>query len=200
MHRHPILALFALLAIFTGTAAADVFIYKGIGRGRISLGPSNVTPPLVRTYIVVDFETGEACSISYFNKGGKKLIAGLTNVNTSRATLPNAKTASLISFGTSSNTALNNFSRSTILLQGTDVSLLAEKVPTPRTVARPRLLIGGGISASASDPTDGQFQLVNFSMTLQSALTIAANNENKTMATVRDELVALLENQGYVAL
>jgi hypothetical protein len=198
MQRSFILRILVLCFALSGLAsAADIFVYKGSVRTRGSLAIANAIPPVVRVYIVIDFDTGEARSITYFNKNGKRQLVNTSPFNVTRGTLPNSKTGTAIGYGNHSATSVNVFNFIAVLLQGTDVSLKIETQPAARIVSRPRVLTGNGLGTSSSAPADGAFQFSNYTLALQSPLTIDANNNNKTIETVIGEISAKLETQGY---
>jgi hypothetical protein len=194
-----LLTLVALLMLFIfggNVSAADIFVYKGTVRIRGSLNITNQVPPLVRSYIIIDFETGEGRQVSYFVKDGKKQLNSTSPFQVTRATLANAKTATVICYGSSNTTGVNHFNLSAVVLRGTDVSVKLETAPT-RTVVRPRILSGVSVGASSETGVDGSFQSITYNAVLHSALTIDANNNDKSVLTVANEISAALTEQGY---
>jgi hypothetical protein len=189
-----ILLCFALSGL---ASAGDIFVYKGPVITRSSLAISNVIPRLARVYIVIDFDTGESRSIIYVNKDGKRQGGGETPFNVTRAALPNAKPLTVIGYGNHNETSVNQFNFQSVVLKGVDVSLKVETDPLPRIVIRPRVFTGTGVGMGSDLGTDGRFQISNYTAVLQSALTIDANNNNKTVETVAGEISAALLAQGY---
>jgi hypothetical protein len=192
-----LLIVFVLVILSRPASAADIFVYKGTIAIRGSLDVANSFPPSVRVYVVVDFETGEARGILYHNRGGKVQFVNNSPFKVTRVTLPSAKTGTVIAYGGTSQTSVNEFSFSAVVLQGTDVSLKIETDPASRIVSRPRVFAGIGAAASSQTGTDGFVQFANYKVTLQPALTLDANNNNKTIDTVITELSGALQSQGY---
>jgi len=189
-----------LLLLFSGSAfAGDIFVYKGTlrWRGTLELANSPLTAPSMGVYTVIDFDTGQIRFIQFFTKEGtKRRAGGGTSVyNVTRFTLANGKIGTAVANGNNESLPTGEFQAAAVVFQGTDVSLKVETTPAIRFDSRPRLLVGRVASAGAAN--GGFFRFGDYNLALQPALTIAANDNNKTFETVVDELIAAVEAKGY---
>jgi hypothetical protein len=186
----------ALMFLLTIAArAGDVVVYKGAGPYFASLS-ATPAPAAFRFFLVVDFQTGDSGSVLYYIKDGKKGVAGTSDLHVTRATSQNIKPITLLASGAATETDLNSFSFSTLMIRGFDSSLKIATSPVERVIARPRILKGTSLNPASNDTT-GRFSEVRFNLTFNSALTIAANNEAQTVAQVIQTLKDGLTAQGY---
>ena len=195
MKRYALLISLFLTAL-TAAMQAEVIVYKGTLRVKLDAEDALTYPSLVRAYFVVDYATGESVRIFYFVKNGKHQQKGPQQLNVSTGALPNAKPVTILAAGDATDTSLNDFSYQFTLLRGVNAVLKVESDPVT-TAVRPRILTGYGAFVTSNTPSDGHFQEGIYNLVFNSALTIDANNGNKTRAAVSDEIVGRLAAQGY---
>jgi hypothetical protein len=195
MKRYALL-ISLFLTVLTAALQAEVLVYKGTLRAKLDAADALTYPPLIRVYFVVDYATGESVRIFYFVKNGKHQQKGPQQLNVSAGTLPNAKPITILADGDATNTSLNDFLYQFTLLRGVNAVLKVESEPVT-TAVRPRILTGYGAFVRSGTESDGHFQEGIYNLVFNSALTIDANNGNKTVTAVSDEIVGRLAAQGY---
>jgi hypothetical protein len=205
-----LLALLGILAPARAVSPSDVFVYRGTVRAKTSLedGPfvSSAQPAVARAYLVVNYATGQSGLITYFVKNGKKQVIATEQLYATRGKLQNGRPATLLANANSNPPDLSgfppnrSFSFRYLGFRGQDASLRIETTPMPRNVDRPRVLKGVIFSTTSPDEPDtqdGTFSEATFNGSLESALTIDANNNDKTVLAVLNEISARLATQGY---
>jgi hypothetical protein len=190
--------LFSLFAPLLHAQGDDLAVYRGTVRFKGDAQTAATFPKIVRSYLLVNYSTRESILILYYTKTTKKLSVNTVNYRMTRATLPNSKNATIFAAGEATSTSPDNFQHSCVLIRGNEVGLLIETNPSRRSIERPRTLTGTALAVLAfpSEPTALQVNALAFA--LDNAKTLAANNEDKSLTAVRDEIVAALEAQGYV--
>lgn len=196
MKRYTLL-VFLFLTMLVTAVRAEVVVYKGTLRIKLDAGDALTYPPLVRLYFLVDYSTGETARVFYWVKNGKHLQKFNQAVNLSTGTLPNAKPITILATGESTNTALSDFYYAFSIMRGVNAVLKVESEPGTSTLVRPRILTGYGAYTKANDASDGRFQEGTYHLVFNSALTLDANNADKSLATMRDEIAGRLAAQGY---
>jgi hypothetical protein len=207
-----LLALLGILTPLQAVTPTDIFIYRGTVRTKASVIPSPVevdTPPaVVRAYLVVDYTRGQSSLITYYAKNGKKQSVMTEHLYATRGKLPNGRLATFLANASSTPPDTSSFPPNFAFafrylgFRGQDASLRIETLPAERNADRPRVLKGVILSTTSPDspdPQTGRFSDLTFTGTLDSALTIGANNTDKDTAQVTTEISARLTTQGYEA-
>jgi hypothetical protein len=195
---HKVLRVVAALLLLVAAAVADdVVVYRGTSHLVLDTQNAAQVSPTVKVYYVVNYTTGSLAQVLYFTKLGKKMISSTSPVRITRGTLPNAKNATLIATGFADSTAADDFSFSTFLARGVDTLLTIETSPARRAIERPRSFTAKAVFVVANPGEATTFQDATTVFTVDFAKTVAANNGDKTVAAVRDEIIASLTAQGY---
>jgi hypothetical protein len=196
MKRYTLL-IFLFLTMLAAAVRAEVVVYKGTLRIKLDAGDALNYPALVRLYFIVDYSTGESARVIYWVKNGKHLQKSNQAMNVSTGTLPNAKPITILAAGQATNTAVSDFYYTFNIIRGVNAVLKVESEPGTSTLVRPRILTGYGAYTAADDASDGRFQEGTYNLVFNSALTLDANNADKSLATMRDEIAGRLAAQGY---
>ena len=177
--------------------ADDIAVYRGTVRTLLDAESAANFPKIVKSYLVVNYTTRESHQILYFTKVTKKKISTPTGYRISRAILPNSKNLSVFVRAQAIDTNADNYQFGCVLLRGVEVALPIETNPARRSIERPRNMTGDGrtVVVSAGEPTKLQDSTVSY--TLDNAKTFDANNNDKTLTAVKDEILAALTAQGY---
>ena len=193
----PGLSLFLCMA---SALADDIAVYRGTWRFTTDAQGATIFPQTFKAYFIVNYTTGETSQLVYFSKNGKKIVSAGGPMDTTRATLPNGKTATVFASGSTSKTSATDFGYTSFFYRGTDILLLVETSPARRTIQRPRSFVATyhDLQANPDDPSTLQAATMSFS--LDAAKTIAANNADKAFATVVTEIQQGLVSQGYTPL
>jgi hypothetical protein len=195
---HRVLQVVVSILLFAAAAVAnDIVVYRGTSRLVIDTQTAVPVSPNVKVYYVLDYTTGSLAQVLYFTKLGKKMIVATSTVRITRATLPNAKNVTLFATGFASNTAADDFSYSTFMARGVDTLLTIETSPAARSIERPRVFTAKAVFVVANPGDATTFQDATAVFSVDAAKTVAANNGDKTLDAVRDEIVASLTAQGY---
>lgn len=197
--RYILASVLSLFLCAESAFADDIAVYRGTWRFTTDAQGATVLPAVLKAYWIVNYTTGDSAQFVYFTKNGKKFISAGVPTDHTRVTLPNGKTATTFAGGNVSQTSETVFGYTSFFYRGTDIALLVETSPARRTILRPRAFTATyhDLQASAS-PSSMQSGAMVYS--LDAAKTIAANNADKSLATVSAELQQLLVSQGYTLL
>jgi hypothetical protein len=173
-------------------------VYRGTVRVFVDAQTAAGFAKTVKSYLIVNYTTRESTQILYFTKVTKKMKATATGYRIGRAILPNSKIISIFASGSVVDTNADEFQFGCALLRGNDVGLVIETTPARRSIERPRTLTGDGLTVASAPGDPTLFQDSTVSYTLDNAKTFDANNGDKSVTVVKDEILAALAAQGYV--
>lgn len=181
-------------------ARAEVFIYYGTLRAKTDYDAVKPGLPSVKEYVIIDYDAGKLVEVTFFqNKVARKYnpvsvtTPGMMVAQSSRST-----TDTLITNAFAGGTAPDDFGAIAFLLRGKNVSLVTRQSPLQKKAERPKTLTGTAFSVLATPDGQRRFAQKTVAVAFQAKATISANEANKTIETVANDIVEALKGAGFV--
>ena len=194
------LAAVALLLLPLVTEA-KVLVYRGTIKVVTAAPPIDSLPTLINVYYLIDPDTNQISSVSYYTKAGQKhqIKSPPETVYIASAAALKGKTLTGLTYADRATlTDVNNFDTANLLLRGTNSTLKVTTMGLSQTFNFPKVLQGAQQIISSSSGGGGLIVVTNFVLGYQKAKSIGVNDAGTSIADATTAISQQLQDKGFL--